>query len=424
MRLSYLEWPNTGEDVVLLIHDIAQCADIWRGIGNKLSERGYKVFAIDLRGHGASSWSSEGRYSADLLAEDIHAFIVAKDLYVRPVAVVGTGIGALTALMLACGASALIGAIACLEFGLPPELTAAAEADTFARRIQTLNSIDVLPWWSFWLGQAAEFMSVAECAAFLSSPLANIGPVVLPSLIPTHQSEGASRPLDIGKLMTGLSRPVASATSEASLILSRSGGVENDLKSSIGEKYTFSLKMDPKFFLSFDIPTFIRSMRSFTPHLLVSYGEKSPMVSLADAVALSALAQQAASVTTTAVPGTGHHLVSDAENDVLEGLIHFLEGPAVLSFEVGPDKDSVRRRRPETLGVRPLPAYESLEAAQRALGPRKLPSAAVVDEELRKLRLEEGGTASEEEGEEGVEDAGRTQTALAKDPPDYFGFVG
>jgi len=209
MRLSYLEWPNTGEDVVLLIHDIAQCADIWRGIGNKLSERGYKVFAIDLRGHGASSWSSEGRYSADLLAEDIHAFIVAKDLYVRPVAVVGTGIGALTALMLACGASALIGAIACLEFGLPPELTAAAEADTFARRIQTLNSIDVLPWWSFWLGQAAEFMSVAECAAFLSSPLANIGPVVLPSLIPTHQSEGASRPLDIGKLMTKqLTKPI------------------------------------------------------------------------------------------------------------------------------------------------------------------------------------------------------------------------
>lgn len=57
----------------------------------------------------------------------------------------------------------------------------------------------------------------------------------------------------------------------------------------------------------------------------------------------------------------------------------------------------------------------------QALGPRSIPSAAAIEAELQKLRLEEGGEASEGEEEEST---GRYQTALANNPPDYFGFVG
>ncbi len=58
----------------------------------------------------------------------------------------------------------------------------------------------------------------------------------------------------------------------------------------------------------------------------------------------------------------------------------------------------------------------------QALGPRSIPTAAAIEAELEKLRLEMGGEASDDE--EGVGGAGSRQTALAKDPPDYFGFVG
>lgn len=57
----------------------------------------------------------------------------------------------------------------------------------------------------------------------------------------------------------------------------------------------------------------------------------------------------------------------------------------------------------------------------QALGPRAIPTPAAVAAALRVLRVEEGGAGSESEEEDG---GGRRQTALAKDPPEYFGFVG
>lgn len=62
-------------------------------------------------------------------------------------------------------------------------------------------------------------------------------------------------------------------------------------------------------------------------------------------------------------------------------------------------------------------------APLQALGPRAIPTAAAVEAELRKLRVEEGrgedAASSDDEGGGGLH-----RTALAKEPSDYFGFVG
>lgn len=50
LRLRYLEWGSGGRDVVLLLHDCGEAADVWRTIGPRLADRGYRVIAPDLRG--------------------------------------------------------------------------------------------------------------------------------------------------------------------------------------------------------------------------------------------------------------------------------------------------------------------------------------------------------------------------------------
>lgn len=72
------------------------------------------------------------------------------------------------------------------------------------------------------------------------------------------------------------------------------------------------------------------------------------------------------------------------------------------------------------LAVSPPPTC----AALQALGPRSIPTAAAVEGELRKLRLEEGRGADGGSSDEEEAGTGRYRTALAKEPDDYFGFVG
>lgn len=88
-------------------------------------------------------------------------------------------------------------------------------------------------------------------------------------------------------------------------------------------------------------------------------------------------------------------------------------GPAIL-------KENKETRRPELLGLKPLPQYATIEEAIKALKPREIPSAAAVEEELRKLAIEGGYSTDDSEGPT----RGGCATALAKDPSDYFGFIG
>lgn len=53
MKLSTRTW-GSGERTALLIHGIMSDSRTWRRVGPALAERGYRVIAVDLRGHGAS----------------------------------------------------------------------------------------------------------------------------------------------------------------------------------------------------------------------------------------------------------------------------------------------------------------------------------------------------------------------------------
>ncbi|KAL4860110.1 2-(acetamidomethylene)succinate hydrolase [Chlorella vulgaris] len=521
LRLRFLEW-GTGSEVVLLLHDIGEAADIWEPIGRCLGQRGFHTFALDLRGHGESGRSLDGRYGADMLAEDVRAFILAKDLYVAPVALVGCGMGAATALALAQQNPYLAGAVLCAEFALPvaqlqalhvdgdsssnPSSISSSQASesggqavllpavapaqaSSGNATEAACSMQLLPWWGMRAGQASTFASVEHCAACLSHPMANLPPHLFVPLaqavqhalaaanVEAHEGSQASSSSSssgspaaeaaqrvgatIQELLAQTQRPVHGAVASACSLLRlppslRQGG-QWDGFTPDGARAGLQPRMDPSFLFKFDPLAMLTGLRNLRGHLLMLHGGAGgSWVLPADAEAMSELAAAggAASAAAREVPDAGHLLAADHPDVLLKHIVSFLDGPAIRCFDrrslmppassevaVAPpgavpsnksagrsrdedEKAVAASRRPEVLGLRSLPQYASLEEAQKALGPRSIPTAAAVEGELRKLRLEEGRGADGGSSDEEEAGTGRYRTALAKEPADYFGFVG
>lgn len=102
-RFHYLSWGTEHGDhpCVLLLHGITSSALSWVRVGPTLANR-YRVYALDMRGHGDSVKPSPGVYSLRQTADDVLAFMQALDLK-QPV-LMGHSWGGATALVLATGA--------------------------------------------------------------------------------------------------------------------------------------------------------------------------------------------------------------------------------------------------------------------------------------------------------------------------------
>lgn len=60
-RLHYVDWGNADAPTLLLIHGSRDHARSWDWVADALCAD-WHVVAVDLRGHGDSGWSSDGRY--------------------------------------------------------------------------------------------------------------------------------------------------------------------------------------------------------------------------------------------------------------------------------------------------------------------------------------------------------------------------
>lgn len=102
-RFHYLSWGAEQTDYpgVLLLHGITSSALSWVRVGPALADR-YRVYALDMRGHGDSIKPAPGTYSLRQTADDAAAFIAALELE-QPV-LIGHSWGGATAIVLASGA--------------------------------------------------------------------------------------------------------------------------------------------------------------------------------------------------------------------------------------------------------------------------------------------------------------------------------
>ncbi len=94
---------------ILFLHGSGQTRQSWRRALAEAAARGYRGIALDLRGHGDSDWSPDGRYGLPLFADDLREVI--RQLP-RPPVLVGASLGGLVSILV-CGeppapASALV----------------------------------------------------------------------------------------------------------------------------------------------------------------------------------------------------------------------------------------------------------------------------------------------------------------------------
>jgi esterase len=94
--ISALTWGEPGAAEVVFVHGGAQNAHTWDTVALAL---GRPALAVDLPGHGHSSWRSDGAYSPANLADDVAAAIRQHAPKAR--LVVGMSLGGLTSMLLA-----------------------------------------------------------------------------------------------------------------------------------------------------------------------------------------------------------------------------------------------------------------------------------------------------------------------------------
>lgn len=119
--------PEDGPKIVFL-HGSGQTRQSWGSALEAARKRGYRAFALDLRGHGDSDWSPDGKYSLDLFAEDLRRVI--EHLGDAPV-LVGASLGGLASMLMTALPLPAVHALVLVDITPRVEMNGAQEVMTF-----------------------------------------------------------------------------------------------------------------------------------------------------------------------------------------------------------------------------------------------------------------------------------------------------
>ncbi|WP_222432117.1 alpha/beta fold hydrolase [Leekyejoonella antrihumi] len=123
VELAYAE-VGAGERTALLLHGLAGCVEEWKGTLDDLRAQGYRVLALDQRGHGRST-RRPASVTRAAYVEDVVSLI--EESGAGPVDLIGQSMGAHTALLVAAERPDLIRSLVLVEGGVGgggPEATA------------------------------------------------------------------------------------------------------------------------------------------------------------------------------------------------------------------------------------------------------------------------------------------------------------
>ncbi len=130
LNIAASSWGRDSDPLVILLHGGGQTRHAWGETGEKLSQNGFYVLALDLRGHGVSDWHPNGEYGVDNYKKDIVSIL--KEIK-KPAAFIGASLGGMTSLSIA-GDPELrekCWALVMVDIGLYPNLEGSQEIVEF-----------------------------------------------------------------------------------------------------------------------------------------------------------------------------------------------------------------------------------------------------------------------------------------------------
>jgi pimeloyl-ACP methyl ester carboxylesterase len=130
LRLHYLEWGDPAKPPMILLHGIARHAHTFDHIAPAFA-RDHHVVALDMRGHGDSSWSPDGAYLVQDYVGDLEALVA--QLRLRGLTLLGNSTGGRVVQVFAGQHPDLVQRIVVEDVG--PERPQNI-ADAFARRVE------------------------------------------------------------------------------------------------------------------------------------------------------------------------------------------------------------------------------------------------------------------------------------------------
>jgi pimeloyl-ACP methyl ester carboxylesterase len=86
---------DTADPPAILLHGGGQTRHSWGTTLGALADKGWRAYAVDLRGHGESEWASDGDYTLDAFAGDVLAITRVLE---SPPALVGASLGGIASL--------------------------------------------------------------------------------------------------------------------------------------------------------------------------------------------------------------------------------------------------------------------------------------------------------------------------------------
>ncbi len=98
VRYHYREYPGPGKDI-LLIHGFGSSTYTWEEVAPILSDAGYHVWALDMKGFGWTDKPRGGDYDPVTLAKEVNAWLELMDIE-RPV-IVGNSLGGAVGIIMA-----------------------------------------------------------------------------------------------------------------------------------------------------------------------------------------------------------------------------------------------------------------------------------------------------------------------------------
>jgi pimeloyl-ACP methyl ester carboxylesterase len=112
MRFHYLDWGNTSNPTIIMLHGFAQQSHSWDFVALGLCDK-FRIVAFDQRGHGDSDWSEGHKYSLNDYHNDIDNLV--EHLGLTETLMVGMSMGGRNAFTYAANHQDLVSALVVVD---------------------------------------------------------------------------------------------------------------------------------------------------------------------------------------------------------------------------------------------------------------------------------------------------------------------